>query len=251
MGASVTFFPHAVFAARYAPVHQIRILSMSGNRLRGLAIPEGGLRPSAVILAAGERLFGVSIAGGFSEEAKAAGLRYGWCGFELLGLQHALALGPRSEVRCAATNRSLITLDDDGIASAANSLSTSITVEALRAAALRENLTEDPDVIWPFAEAFLQEKGPRAFIDATYLYLLGRPADLDGRSFYEKSIAEGMRPRDVWSTFVESEEFRSKAMKVLSGPFDSDFPYSLSPFARNNLQTSTAVDSGRKTDLFI
>lgn len=251
MGASMIEFPHAAFAERYAPVHQIRILSMSGNRLRGLAVPEGGLRPSAVILAAGERFLGVSIAGGFSEDAKAAGLRHGWCGFELLGLQHALALGPRGEVRCAATNRSLITLDGDAIASAANSPFIRITVEALRAEALRENLTEDIEAIWPFAEAFFQEKGPRAFIDATYLYLLGRPADPDGRSVYEKSIAAGMRPRDVWNTFVDSDEFRNKTMKAHSGPFDSDFPYSLSPFARNDLQTSMAVDSGRKTDLFI
>ena len=59
MGDSVMLFPDAAFAARYAPVHQIRILSMSGNRLRGLAAPEAGPRPSAVILTAGERVLGV------------------------------------------------------------------------------------------------------------------------------------------------------------------------------------------------
>lgn len=249
MGASMIKFPHAAFAERYAPVHQIRILSMSGNRLRGLAVPEGGLRPSAVILAAGDRFLGVSIAGGFSEDAKAAGLRHGWCGFELLGLQHALALGPRGEVRCAATNRSLITLDDDAIASAANSPFIRITVEALRAEALRENLTEDIEAIWPFAEAFFQEKGPRAFIDASYVYLLGRPSDPDGRSDYETKLAAGSGPRDIWLEFIECDEFKNTGIKFFPGPYDPDFLFSLTPFGNRPSQSVAVPGAGRKPSI--
>jgi hypothetical protein len=246
MGDSVMLFPDAAFAARYAPVHQIRILSMSGNRLRGLAAPEAGPRPSAVILTAGERVLGVSIASAFSEEAKVAGLRDGWCGFEVAGLQHALALGPRGEVRCAATNHSLITLDDDAIASAASAPHTDITVEALRSQALRENGTANEAAVWPFAEAFFQEKGFGAFIDALYAYLLGRPCDKDGRSHYEQSMAAGAAPQDIWLSLLESEEFKNRGLKIIPGPFDPGFPFGLAAMINKKSQSAVDPSAGSK-----
>ena len=244
MGAGVTGFPHAAFAARYAPVHEVRVLSLSGNRLRGVAVPDGGPWPSAVILGAGKRVLGVAIATSFSEEAKASGMRYGWCGFELSGLQHALAFGPRGEIRCAITNRLLITLDDEAIAGAASSLSTDITVEALRAEALSGYGSEDVEAIWPFAEAFFKEKGSASFLGAIYSYLLGRPLDSEGQSFFESSMERGMPPHNVWKTIAGSEEFRNRTSRVLSGPFDPGFPFSLSPLGSRPSQAAMHSGAG-------
>jgi hypothetical protein len=229
MGIGVTGFPHTVFAARYAPVHEVRVLSMSGNRLRGLAAPDGGQLPSAVILSAGERTLSVSIATAFSGIAKAEGMRDGWCGFELSGLQQALAYGPCGEIRCAVTNRSLITLDDEAIASAASLASPGITIESLRDEIRRDSGTDDLDGVWPFAEAFFQEKGPRAFIDASYLYILGRSGDPGGLSSFENAVKSGAALRQVWHAMAGSEEFKEKGSKIFLGPFDPGFPFSVSP----------------------
>jgi hypothetical protein len=230
MGAGVIVFPHAEFATRYAPVHQIRVLAMAGNRVRGLAAPDGGLRPSAVMLVAGTRILGVSIASGFSEEANSYGMRLGWCGFELAGLQHALALGPCAEIRCAATNRSLITFDDDAIAEAANSMTSLVTLESMRAAIQRDNGIEDPNAIWPFAEALFREEGVDTFLEACYRFFFDRSIDDEGRRHFKDFLIGGAQLREVWDILLTSAEFKDRLAQSSPGPFHPRFPFSLSYF---------------------
>ncbi len=230
MGAKLASFPFAEFAALYAPVHQVRVLSMAGNRLRGLAAPDGGRRASAVMLVAGERILGVSIAGSFSEEAKSSGIRHGWCGFELAGLQHALAFGPCGEIRCAATNRPLITLDDNAIADAKNIISAEVTVELMRAALQRDSRADDPETIWPFAEALFHEGGVETFLGVCYKFLLGRPIDPDGMNYYKTRMSSEGDLRIVWDSLIGSDEFMGRASQSFPGPFDRDFPFIVSSF---------------------
>ena len=244
MGASVNGFAQTVFSARYAPVHEFRVLEMSGNRLRGLAAPDGSLLPSAVILSAGKRTLSISVASAFSEAAKAEGMRDGWCGFQLSGLQQALAYGPCGEIRCAVTSRLLLTLDDDAIASAPSLVSTNISIEALREEICRDSGTDSLDAVWPYAEALLEEKGVSAFIDASYVYLLGRSADAEGQSAFETRVTSGAPPRAVWHSIVDSEEFLKRRLKIFPGPFDPGFPFSLSPLANGPSQTAMKPGSG-------
>ena len=234
MGVGMIVFPYAEFAARYAPVNQMRVLAMAGNRVRGLAAPEEGHRASAVMLVAGTRILGVSIAAGFSEEANANGMRLGWCGFELVGLQHALAFGLRAEIRCLASNRSLIMLDDDAVAAATSSDSPDVTVEAMRAAIQRDSGTENPDAIWPFAEALFREEGADAFLAECYSFFLHRPIDDAGRVHFSDLIIAGAPLREAWDTLLTSDEFKGRKTLSFPGPFDPRFPFSLSPLGNQS-----------------
>ncbi|MCA3357509.1 MAG: hypothetical protein ING02_05900 [Roseomonas sp.] len=245
MGISVAVFPHTVFAARYAPVHQLRILSMRGNRLSGLAAPESGPLPSAVILAAGERILGVSIATAFSEEAKVSGLRDGWCGFELSALQQALAYGPHGEIRCAATNRALITLDDDAIGRAVISVPAALNFKFIQDENLHMVGSGDLQSLWPYARRFLDWKGPTAFIEACHNFFLGRPSDPHGRSRFESALAAGEEPRSVWLSLLGSDECKSRGLKVFPGPSHPDFPFrsiSTVEFIRGEIQRTRETE---------
>jgi hypothetical protein len=234
MGAKLASFPFREFSALYAPVHQVRVLSLAGNQLRGLAAPEGGHRASAVMLVAGERILGVSVASSFSEEANSSGIRHGWCGFDLMGLQHALAFGPCGEIRCAATNRSLITLDDKAMTDAKKINLADITVESMRAAIQRDSGIENPEAIWPFAEALFREKGADAFLGACYSFFLDRDIDDSGRSHFSGLIIAGSPLRQVWDTLLTSDEFKGRKQLSFPGPFDPRFPFSLSPLGNQS-----------------
>ena len=132
MGTRVTTFPTQAFVARFAPVERVEVHRMDGNRVYGVAAPSDGPRPCAVILSGGDRIFGVATAGSYSPKAKAAGVRHGWCGFAVTGVQHAMAVGLVGELRCAVTGRSLATIDDNEVAQAVNIVRINISLEAMR-----------------------------------------------------------------------------------------------------------------------
>ena len=223
MGAGMTTFPTQAFAARFAPVERAEVHRMDGNRVCGIATPVDGPRPCAVILAAGDRIFGVAIAGSFSPKAESAGVRDGWCGFEVTGIQHAMALGLVGQLRCAVTGRVLVVIDDDDVAQAANAARIDMSVEALRISVGKQNGTADIEAIWPFANALIRERGIDTFLDEAYRYLLGRPIDSDGWSSNKAQIAAGVPARRIWDGIVASDEFKSRSSRSFPGPFAPEF----------------------------
>lgn len=227
MGNSVSEFPHKRLGLKYAPSQHVSVEKLTGNRLLGYAVPELDPRPAAVILAVGERVLDVAVASRFSAKAKADGLRNGWCGFELGSLQKALALGPYCEIRCAVTRRTFVKIDENTIASATSIPRIDVTIEIILDQIRKEAGTVDSDEVWPFVELFIKEKGIEAFLEASYRYFLGRSIDNYGRTSIMADIAAGRSLRGVWDIIKLSDEARAKNLRVYSGPFDPNFPFSL------------------------
>ena len=79
--------------ANIGPVAQFMVFGITKGVARGYAAPTGSANPSGLLATSGERVLGVAVATGFSSEALTAGLRHGWCGFELSGVTLGAALG--------------------------------------------------------------------------------------------------------------------------------------------------------------
>ena len=221
----MTSLPRANFARRFAPVERLEIVQLVGNRVRGYAAPVGGDRPCAVVIASGSRVFGVAVAGAFSTEAKAAGLRLGWCGFEVMGALFGMALGGSAELRCAVESRTLVQLNNVDCLAQVMAPRPQASVEAALSIVQRQNDATGPDAVMPFSEAYCRVHGNAAFVDATYRYLLGRNADPHGRDSFLKDMDGGLSPDAIWRRFMTVPEYTNLPRHSFPGPFDPGFPF--------------------------
>jgi hypothetical protein len=73
--------------------------------------------------------------------------------------------------------------------------------------------------------AFIRRYGVDVFIRTAYVYVLGRPADVSGRSRYARLLRQAsITPFSLLLILSESDEFRSRP-RLLSPPNQSGFPF--------------------------
>jgi hypothetical protein len=210
----------------HAPVHEAKIDRdlLATGVIQGFAAPERGPNPCRLELVAGGQVVSVANANGFSEMAQAAGVRFGWCRFDLVGLSMAGALGETAHLRCAISGN----------------LIESIDLEALTLAPVRRPALSAPKLktyisglsgcsqlrqIMPFGEWYRAHRGESAFIDASYNYLHGRHADGEEISIFMRTLPEGWGVMDCWDKIVESQEYADRRNWELCGVFSPGFPF--------------------------
>jgi hypothetical protein len=179
---------------------------------------EVGIRAQGEVLAGGFAL-------GFREDLMNASFGLGWCAFRLRlevpidrVRDRSVELTERNTGALISTTEELPLLSDGEIPAT----SIGILVEA------------DPTIIkglWQLRKCesvlmhFIRRHGVQTFIDAAYAYVLGRPADQNGRLQYTRRIREAtLSPVGVLEALGDSDEFRSK-IRQLAAPKSPAFPF--------------------------
>ena len=183
-------------------------------------------RPVAVSVVDGD---GVEVAYGlanlYREDLALADVGYGWCFFRL-----KLAVAPD-----ALRSSRLALIDRNSSTAIDSSADIKFTVDDRGPfTSIEEIVAFDPFVLKsiedlrhcePMFGAYIRQHGIRQFIRATYLYVLGRPADESGIAHYGKMIRRGiMMPFALIKALSESDEFK-KANRALAAPTSSDFAF--------------------------
>ena len=107
---------------------------------------------------------------------------------------------------------------------------TVVDVKAILEVVRRQKYAPDAKSVLPFAERYFEENAGASFVQMSYLYLLGRPADFAGLRGYTRKIESGASASDVWEQIIESDEFLGRPTKSFVGPFDPDFPFGRNAF---------------------
>lgn len=207
----------------HAPVTIFKIISRS-ERLVGYATPKAGLRPSVINLVAAGEVICSAKASRFNEDAATAGIRYGWCGFELAGLPRALALSSECSVTCAASGAVLERMI--------------LRPELLAARPERQPLTAADvldfaggercrDIRWvlPFAIDHRNSRGIHSVLEATWQMLLDRLPDAEEIELWHSVVQTDAGLGELLQTLVAEMEEATYAPVRLPGPFHPSFRY--------------------------
>lgn len=200
-------------------------LCADGDDLCGYAAPASGARPCVLKLVSDDVPIRFIRAGGFSAEAKDAGIRFGWCGFVVVGLAEAFAIGSRVELRCAATNELLAKIPFvPEILEARSAVERVSAPDVLRAAAASEMAAEMITIL-PFAIQHRKLFGARELVKASYLTLLGRPPDDDDAEAWEAKVGDDDEAAFLLEKLIDSHEFKDGLRAAIPGPFHHTFRY--------------------------
>lgn len=177
--------------------------------------------PCALRLEADGELIALAQATDFCRAAAARGLRRGWCGVMLGGLDIAAALADTVRIYCVASGELLLEADAPAPSPARRM---PLSVEELIVAMRRDVCDDDAALLRPFAEATLRRYGLHAMLDAAYRTLLGRPV--------ESGVVEAWRadlPPDPAGTVLrgitDSPEFRDRPGRIVPDPFHPAFAF--------------------------
>lgn len=207
----------------YGAIATFEITSRSRG-LRGLAAPKGGFQPGALRLVAGGETIAATRASRYSPDAALAGLRVGWCGFELPGLDTAFAISSDVSVRCLVTDAVLATIElsQDLFAARADTNRPLSALEVFRAGSAGERCESVAEIV-RFATDHRDRHGARSFVEATCLMateVLPDPEDLE--EFIELVTSdEGVM------TFLSlmQESDGQEPRRTFPGPFHPAFRY--------------------------
>ena len=217
---------------QYAPVKKFEIQQdmLSSGVVRGLAIPASGSLPCALALAAGPNVLAVAAATNFSSVALERNIRLGWCGFEVGGLNQAVATGHDVEIRCHTTGQVQVRWDGTTLASCLERQSRKhLTVQGMLSR-LSSNITlADLDQVVPFALDLACRSGSRPFLRASYQYILRRWPEPEAESRFAGDYTTPQAIRELWNVLVNSPEATAARTPFLAGPFDPSFPFPLDP----------------------
>ncbi|NBB63515.1 hypothetical protein GVN18_30075 [Pseudomonas sp. ODNR1LW] len=207
----------------YSSVAVFVLDELGGDVLRGYAAPSG-FEPALIKLVAGDIPITFARAAGFSPAAEDAGVRLGWCGFELPGLRQAFAISDDVKVCCGVSGEILSTIPGDLVS---KEIPPSVELSAhdllLKVRSLDCCRTLDP--LTPFALNHYRRHGARQFIEATYQTLLGRWPD-DTVPDLELSLSSD-EERVIFYLIdvIGSEEYAAKWGDLIPGPFSTGFRY--------------------------
>ncbi len=199
-------------------VHDLAVLD---NRIVGHAAPAGGPLPCGLRLEADGAIIAITRATGFSPDAAARGLRRGWCGVTLEGLDVAAALADSMQVYCVTSDRLLL---ETAVPAPSFVSDAPLTVEGLLDAMRREGCGITPASLLPFAQATLRRQGLHAMLDATYRTLLGRAADADVVAAWQADPPPEAAQAAI-AMIAGSIEFRDRPGHMVPGPFHPQFAY--------------------------
>lgn len=211
----------------YAPVAAFELVR-GGEKLQGFAAPSGGPAPCLVKLTAGETPIAFAQAGRFSAAAAAAGLRLGWCGFDIPGVRQAFAIASEVTLSCGVSGETLATIPfDPALFEGGQPAESTLSVIQLLTLARDGEMAEDIAHILPFALAHLRRHGARALIEASYQTLLRRWPDGDANM--NLHVEEGQTDEDAVAAHLGnmagSAEHNSQVAPAIPGPFHQAFRY--------------------------
>ena len=224
MGTGVGILTNPV---AYPPVVTFALAERS-PRMIGYAAPKSGTKPCVLKLTTDDIPIAFIRASRFSVEAHDAGLRMGWCGFEIPGLAQAFAIGSRVELACASTGAILATVPlsqaifDSRIAEPER-LSAAGVIGASRSG----ETCDDIDQLLPFAAHHLRKFGPRSAVEATFQTLLARWPENDVVDKWSPSIDDDEQLTELIAEITDSSEYQDNPLKSLPGPFHQAFRYDL------------------------
>lgn len=196
------------------------------DRIQGIAAPIGGPLPCQVGLFAGDVPVAFARAARFSQDAEDAAIRLGWCGFELPGLEQALALGGLIQLRCGASGAVLMKpkIDPDIFSTSVRSPRILSVFEAIRNTREAE-ACPDTKRLALFAREHLRLHGPRGVLSATYRTILGREIDPTGLAMWDHVSDLSDLVDEFIEDLVNSSEYQNMPVQVLPGPFQTAFAY--------------------------
>ena len=208
----------------HAPVTLFKVLSRS-DRLVGYATPKAGLRPSVINLVAAGEVICSAKASRFNDAAAAAGIRYGWCGFELAGLPRALALSSDCAVTCAASGAVLerINLTPEVLASRPQGRQALTATEVFDFAGSER--CQDIRWIMPFAIDHRNRRGIHSVIEATWQMLLDRLPDAEEIELWHSILQTDAGLGELLETLIKEIAEAAPAAVRLPGPFHPLFRY--------------------------
>lgn len=196
------------------------------SRITGYAAPRMGPKPAALALKADGVLIAAVRASRYSHTAAEAGVRAGWCGFELPGVAQAFALGAEVTLCCLASGKVLERLAlSPSVFEEVHRPSQPLSVsEVFAAGSLGERCADFTENL-AFAIDHRNQHGARSFLEATYQMLLDRipkPADY---GLYEGLVATDEGLIEFLEELVASKEYAQYPLRAMPGPFHPAFRY--------------------------
>lgn len=212
--------------AQYGAVTTLEIEERAGSVITGYAAPRAGAKPAAVALMAGDVTIAVVRASRYSQTAAEAGVRVGWCGFELHGLAQAFALSSTVTLNCVATGRVLEKLAfDPAVFETVNRATQPLTAtEVFLAGGLGERC-ENLEHVAAFAIDHRNRHGARSVLEATYQMLLDRLPDGAAYDGYGPLVMSDIGLLDLLKAICTSEEYKQNPLRIMPGPFHPAFRY--------------------------
>ncbi|WGM32288.1 hypothetical protein [Brevundimonas sp. NIBR11] len=209
----------------YGAVTTLHIESRTGL-ITGYATPRIGPRPAALSLTTGDTTIAVVRASRYSQTAAEAGIRAGWCGFELPGLAQAFALGSDVAINCVATGKVLerLAFSPDVFEAVSPPSQPLSAAEVFFAGSLGERCS-DLEQVMPFAIDHRNRHGARSFMEATYQMLLDRLPDTVAYKQYEGVVTTDAGLIEFLDDITASDEYARYPLRVMPGPFHPAFRY--------------------------
>lgn len=207
----------------YSPVAVFVLDAVEGDVLRGYAAPRD-FEPALIKLVAGDTPIAFARAAGFSPAAEGAGVRLGWCGFELPGLRQAFAISEDVKVCCGVSGENLSMISGD-LVSKEVPPSVELSAQDLLSKVRSLDCCRTLDPLTLFALNHYRRHGARQFIEATYQTLLGRWPDSSVPDINPSPLSDEERVIFYLIDVIGSAEYGSKWGDLIPGPFSSGFRY--------------------------
>ncbi len=207
----------------YSTVVAFALLEISADCLRGYAAPNGP-SPALVKLTSDDAPIAFARASGHSTAAAEAGLRLGWCAFQIHGLRQAFAIGDDVKLRCGVSDEVLATLSIDML-SPAKPTTAQLSALDLIALVRAPDICPSLEQFIPFAINHYRRHGARQFIEACYQTLLGRWPEADAPDVDFALETEEDRVKCYVAAILASNEYQARWGEVIPGPFMSGFRF--------------------------
>lgn len=160
----------------HAAIEGVKAGAPQGARVTGWAWPVTGSLCGALRVFAGETLVLADRADRHDAEAAKAGIRDGWCGFDLHLREEHFILADELDVRCAVSGRSLFRIRAADLTLGGPAQRSAVTVEGLLAAAFEPRYqTLDPFI--PVMERLAGHLSAWQILDTWRRLILGAPLD--------------------------------------------------------------------------
>lgn len=206
---------------------RVDVLTSSGNFEGWCYNSERPLDPVTVAVVDAE---GVEIAFGlahrYREDLVKAHCGIGWCAFQLRA-DNPVSKLRKLAIRLIERNSGLVLFASEGLR---------YMETDTQATSFEHQISLDPTLVQSVEQlegcgevfdAYIRAKGVDAFVRTSYVYVLGRPADLNGAAFYGKLIRHRtLSPYALLRSLSESDEFSSRS-RLLGAPNTTEFPFRL------------------------
>lgn len=207
----------------YSAVAAFALVETSDDCLRGYAAPKGAA-PALLKLTSDGTPISFSRASGYSSAAAEAGLRLGWCAFQVHGLRQAFAIGDSVMLCCGVSEDVLATLSIDML-DRAKPETAQLSAVDLVALIRAPDLCPEREQLLPFALNHYRRHGARQFIEACYQTLLGRWPEADAPDIDFGLKTDEYRVESYVADVLDSAEYRARWGEAIPGPFMSGFRF--------------------------